>query len=105
MGALFSAYVFAMLLGIVFIPLFVIALAMLRSATRAFVLAATFTAGAMVGFFLGVLGGSWLMETRGQDEASFMLLLAFASASAVAGGAVAVWLLGKLSGDSPWRRN
>ena len=57
MGPLFSAYVLAMLLGVVFIPLFVIALAMLRSASRAFVLASTFTMGAMIGFFLGVLAG------------------------------------------------
>ena len=39
MAALFSAYVLAMLLGIVFIPLFVIAFATLRSASRAFLLA------------------------------------------------------------------
>ena len=45
MERLFSAYVLAMLLGIVFIPLFVIALVMMRSASRAFVLAATFTGG------------------------------------------------------------
>jgi hypothetical protein len=105
MERLFSAYVLAMLLGIVFIPLFVIALVMMRSATRAFVLAATFTAGAMMGFFLGVLLGSWLMEVHPQESGSLLLLLAFASASAVAGGAIATWMLGKLSGNPPWRRN
>jgi hypothetical protein len=105
MAALFSAYVLAMLLGIVFIPLFVIALAMLKSATRAFVLAATFTGGAMGGFFLGVLGGSRLLNTHPQEDASLLLLLTFASASAVAGGAIALWLLGRISGSPPWRRN
>jgi hypothetical protein len=94
-----------MLLGIVFIPLFVIALWMLQSATRAFVLAATFTGGAMLGFFLGVLAGNWLMDTHPHENASLLLLLTFASASAVAGGAIAVWLLGKLSGIPPWRRD
>ncbi|HET9474939.1 MAG TPA: hypothetical protein VFO82_13660 [Steroidobacteraceae bacterium] len=105
MGPLFSAYVFAMLIGVVFIPLFVIALAMLRSSTRAFVLAATFTMGAMAGFFAGVLLGSWLMDSHPQETGSFALFLTFASASAVAGGVIAVWLLGKLSGNPPWRRN
>ena len=105
MPATFAAYVLAMLLGIVFIPLFVIALWTLRSATRAFVLAATFTGGAMFGFFLGLLGGSWLLNTHPQENTSFLLLLTFASASAVAGGAIALWLLGKISGNSPWRRD
>ena len=105
MGPLFSAYVLAMLLGIVFIPLFVIALAMLRSASRAFVLASTFTMGAMIGFFLGVLAGSWLLETHAEQTGSLVLLFTFAAASAVAGGVIAIWLLGKLSGNSPWRRD
>ena len=105
MGPLFSAYVLAMLLGIVFIPLFIIAYVMTRSASRAFVLAVTFTGGAMVGFFLGVLLGSWLMDTHPQETGSFALFITFASASAVAGGVIAVWLLGKLSGNPPWRRN
>ena len=105
MGPLFSAYVLAMLLGIVFIPLFVIAFVMLRSASRAFILAVTFTGGAMVGFFLGVLLGSWLMDVHPQESGSLLLLLTFASASAVAGGAIAIWMLGKLSGNPPWRRN
>jgi hypothetical protein len=105
MGPLFSAYVLAMLLGVVFIPLFVIALAMLRSASRAFVLASTFTMGAMIGFFLGVLAGSWLLEIHAGQTGSLVLLFTFAGASAVAGGVIALWLLGKLSGNSPWRRD
>lgn len=103
MGPLFSAYILAMLLGIVFIPLFVIALVMLRSSMRAFVLAATFTMGAMLGFFLGVLLASWLLHLHSQETGSLLLLLAFASASAVAGGALAVWLLGRFSKYPPWR--
>src|ERR1044072_394179 len=54
MGPLFSAYVLSMLLGIVFIPLFVIAFVVLRSSSRALVLAAPFTMGAILGFFLAV---------------------------------------------------
>ena len=87
------------------IPLFIIAFVMLQSASRAFVLAATFTGGAMLGFFLGVLLGSWLMDVHPQEGGSLALLLTFASASAVAGGALAIWMLGKLSGNPPWRRN
>jgi len=105
MGPLFSAYVLSMLLGIVFIPLFVIAFVVLRSSSRAFVLAATFTMGAMLGFFLAVLLGSWLMAPHSQDNTSLALLLTFASAGAVAGGAISVWLLGKLTKHPPWRRS
>jgi hypothetical protein len=89
----------------VFIPLFLIAFWILESSTRAFVLAATFTGGAMLGFFLGVLAGNWLIHTQPQENASLLLLITFASASAVAGGAIAVWLLGRLSGSTPWRRD
>jgi len=105
MGPLFSAYVLAMLLGVVFIPLFVIALAILRSATRAFVLSSTFTMGAMIGFFLGVLAGSWLLEVHPEQSGTLVLLFTFAGASAVAGGVIALWLLGKMSGNPPWRRS
>ena len=105
MGPLFSAYILAMLLGIVFIPLFVIALFMVRSTTRAFILASTFTMGAMGGFFLGVLGGSWLLNVHPDQTGSLVLLFTFAGASAVAGGVIALWLLGKISGNPPWRRN
>jgi len=105
MGPLFSAYILAMLLGIVFIPLFVIAFAMVRSTTRAFILASTFTMGAMGGFFLGVLGGSWLLNVHPDQTGSLVLLFTFAGASAVAGGVIALWLLGKISGNPPWRRN
>ena len=105
MGPLFSAYILAMLLGIVFIPLFVIAFFMVRSATRAFILASTFTMGAMGGFFLGVLGGSWLLNVHPDQTGSLVLLFTFAGASAVAGGVIALWLLGKISGNPPWRRN
>lgn len=105
MRSLFSAYVLAMLLGVVFVPLFVIALALLRSPSRAFVLAATFTLGAMLGFFFGVLLGSWLLDTHPQDSSSLALLTTFASASAVAGGAVAVWLLARFTDHPPWRRH
>jgi hypothetical protein len=105
MGPLFSAYVLAMLLGVVFIPLFVIALVMLRSATRAFAISATFTMGAMIGFFLGVIAGSWLLEIHPEQSGTLVLLFTFAGASAVAGGVIALWLLAKISGNPPWRRS
>ncbi|HEX5160986.1 MAG TPA: hypothetical protein VFV88_04645 [Steroidobacteraceae bacterium] len=105
MGSLFSAYILAMLLGIVFLPLFVIAFAMVRSVGRAFILASTFTLGAMGGFFLGVLGGSWLLEVHPDETGSVVMLLTFAGAAAVAGGVIALWLLGRMSGSPPWRRD
>ena len=80
MGPLFSAYILAMLLGIVFLPLFVIAFAMVRSVGRAFILASTFTLGAMAGFFFGVLGGSWVLDVHPDETGSVLLLLTFAGA-------------------------
>ena len=82
-----------------------IAFFMVRSTTRAFILASAFTMGAMGGFFLGVLGGSWLLNVHPDQTGSLVLLFTFAGASAVAGGVIALWLLGKISGNPPWRRN
>ena len=73
-----------------FIPLFVIGMAMLRSATRAFVLAATFTGGSMIGVVLERAARQLADGSAPQESGSLLLLLTFASASAVAGGAIAV---------------
>jgi len=93
-----------MLGGAFFVPLFVIALAMLRSPLRAFVLAATFTIGATAGYCLSILAAPGLMELHMQEIRSHVLLFAFAGAGAVAGGVIAVFLLGKMSARPPWQR-
>jgi hypothetical protein len=101
---LFSIILLMMLGGAFFVPLFVIALAMLRSARRAFVLAATFTIGATAGYCLSFLVAPELMELHMQEIRTHVLLYAFASAGAVAGGVLAVFLLSKLSARPPWQR-
>lgn len=93
-----------MLGGAFFVPLFVIALAMLRSPTRAFVLAATFTIGATTGYFLSFLAAPELMELHMQEIRSHVYLFAFAGAGAVAGGVIAIFLLSKVSAKPPWQR-
>jgi hypothetical protein len=44
------------------------------------------------------------MELHMQEIRSHVLLFAFAGAGAVAGGVIAVFLLGKVSAKPPWRR-
>ncbi|HEU5134398.1 MAG TPA: hypothetical protein VFU13_04565 [Steroidobacteraceae bacterium] len=78
---------------------------MLRSPWRAFVLSATFSMGA----FLGGLGAFALamsiVARRHSSSVTDLLVTLFAAAGAVAGGVIAVYLLGRLSKYPPWRRN
>ena len=91
--------------ALIFIPLLVIAMAVLRSPTRAFVLSATFAMGGMVGFFLGLLGGGPLLGRHSSQTPELIYLFTFAALAAIAGGLIAVWLLGKLAGRSLWQRH
>ncbi len=104
MGPLFSLFSMMLLGSIVFVPLFVIAVVMLGSALRAFVLAATFTIGAMAGFFAGLMLAGTLIERQTSDQWA-VYHFAFAGAASVAGGVLAVFLLGKIAKYPPWRRN
>jgi hypothetical protein len=104
MGPAFVAFSWVTVVGLQFVPVFIAALVMLRSVTRAFVLSATFTAGAFAGFVgFGFLGGQ-LIETHTTDPGSTTLLIAFATAGAVGVGVLAVYILGKLVSYPPWRR-
>lgn len=89
--------------GLVFVPLLVISLLMMRP-VRAFVLAASFTLGAMGGFLAGLLAGDPIFGPFGGDGTKLFWLILFASLAAIGGGVLAVFLLGKLSGQSLWRR-
>ena len=88
----------------IFVPAFIVAVVMLGNAVRALVLAATFTAGAAAGFLPGLLLGALLLDYHPQETSSAIYLYVFASAGAVGGGVLAVWLLGKFSKYPPWRR-
>jgi hypothetical protein len=106
MGPAFVAVGWMIVIGCAFVPAFIAAMVMLRSVWRAFVLAATFTAGAFAGFVGGGFLGAWLMESRSVnlDTRSTTLLICFATAGAIGGGALAVYLLGRYARFPPWRR-
>jgi hypothetical protein len=93
-----------MLAGYLFVPLFLIALAMLRSGTRALILAGTFSLGATVTGLMSFATAMTLLSRRHSDEINVVLLYTFAAAGAVAGGVLAVFLLSRLTRYPPWRR-
>ncbi len=104
MGPAFVVFSWVTVVGLQFLPVFIIALLMLRSVKRAFVLSATFTAGAFTGFVAFGFLGEWLIESQVMGLKSAELLIAFATAGAVGAGVLAVYVLGKLADYPPWRR-
>jgi hypothetical protein len=94
----------AMVAGSVFVPVFVIALIMLKQVSRAFVIAAVFAGGATAGFLLAGLAGHWAVGRAIAVETREAMLMAFATAGAVAGGVLAVWALERNNKEAPWRR-
>jgi len=88
---------------IVFVVTLLIAMSLLKSSRRAFVLAGTFSIGGMVGLFLGLLLGTPLILPHHED-ANLPYLALFAGLAGIAGGVLAVYLLGRLTGHSLWRR-
>ena len=94
--AAYPIWVITVLLGtVVFVPLLVIALIRLPSARLAFIVSASFSIGAMVGFFL-----SWLLALqvipRHLDEAwNGIPVFVFVAAGAIGGAALALGLARK----------
>jgi hypothetical protein len=89
--------------AVIFWPTFIIAMAFLRSPSRAFVLSGTFTMGGVVGSALSLAAAIPLIPREVGDARSYWIF-AFCSLGAIAGGVLAVFVLGKLSGQSLWRR-
>jgi len=89
--------------ALVFVPTLIIAMTLLKSPRRAFILAGTFSIGGMVGLFLGLVFGNPLLRPHGEDSAIPYLAL-FSGLAGIAGGVLAVYLLGRLAGHSLWRR-
>ena len=105
MGLLVSAFSLAVLSTILFVPIFVIALAMRLPALRALALSGTFTLGAVVGaIFAGWLGRLIVARTHDATVDDLYGVL-FLAAGAAAGGVLAVWLLARLSKSQPWSRD
>jgi hypothetical protein len=90
--------------AVVFWPVLIIAIATLRSPSRAFVLAGTFTLGSMAGSALSLLAAGALIGPLSGDTRAYYTF-AFAALGAVAGGLLGVLILGKLAGRSLWRRS
>jgi MFS family permease len=105
MGVMLSAMTLVTMSAGLFVPIFVIALAMRLPALRALALSGTFTLGAVVGGIAASWLGSLLLgrvHDRNIDDLYGVLFLA---AGAAAGGVLAVWLLARLSNTSPWKRD
>ena len=88
---------------VVFWPTLIIAMAVLRAPMRAFVLAGTFTMGAVIGSVLSLMAAVPLIPREVGDARGYYIF-AFVSLGAIAGGIVTVFLLGKVAGYSLWRR-
>jgi len=84
----------------VFVPLFAVGLIMLKSLSRAFVLAVVFAVGATIGFVLAALCADAAVGHAVGNEGRQAMLVAFNAAGAAAGGAIAVWILLKRSNPS-----
>jgi ABC-type spermidine/putrescine transport system permease subunit II len=104
MGPAFSIALTMTLAGCLFVPMFLIALAMLRSGTRAFILAGTFSLGATAAGLVSYAVAFTLLSRRHSDDINSVLVALFAVAGAVAGGVLAVFLLSMVTRDPPWRR-
>ena len=103
MGPAFVAFVWMIVIGMAFVPTFIIGLFMLHFVARAFVLAAAFTGGAFAAFIACGFLGVWLLRTD-TTWGSEAALMTFAAAGAAGGGVLGVYLLGKVSKYPPWRR-
>jgi hypothetical protein len=75
----------------VFVPIFGIALFMLKSARRAFGIASVFALGSVFGFLVCAYLGNTVMGHAVGSEVRDALGAAFATGGAVAGGVLAVW--------------
>src|SRR5262245_3206802 len=75
----------------VFVPLFLVALVVMRAARRAFSVAAVFAAGATLGYVLTLMASQWAVGRGVGKETRDVMKIAFAAAGAVAGGAIALW--------------
>jgi hypothetical protein len=105
MGVLFSAMTLAVMSACLFVPIFVVALAMRLPALRALALSGTFTLGAVAGAIFATWLGKLLLGRAHDASINDLYGVLFLAAGAAAGGVIAVWLLARLSKSPPWRRD
>ena len=82
----------------VFVPVFGIALAMLRSTRRAFSIASVFALGSVLGFWIAAAFVGLAVGHASSPEFRDAFGSAFVTGGAVAGGVLAVWALGRKTG-------
>ena len=91
---------------VVFLPVFIVALVMLRAVGRAFVLATTICAGLFGGTLVGLLCTKLLLSASRpnlpHENGTVVVLLALACT--IAGTFIALYALNKFSKYPPWRR-
>jgi hypothetical protein len=75
----------------VFVPLFIVALVMMKSVRRAFSVAAVFAAGSTLGYVLAGAASQWAVGREVAQETRQAMMIAFSAAGAAAGGAIALW--------------
>jgi hypothetical protein len=105
MGLLLSAMTLALMSACLFVPIFVVALAMRLPALRALALSGTFTLGAVAGAIVATWLGALLLGRAHDAAINDLYGVIFLAAGGAAGGVLAVWLLAKLSDSAPWRRD
>ena len=82
----------------VFVPMFGIALFILKSARRAFAIAAVFALGAVFGLTVAAALAGLIVGHAVSAEVRDALTVAVATGGAVTGGVLAVWLLTRKTG-------
>ena len=91
--------------ALVFVPMFIIAIGILREPMRAFVLSSWFSIGATFGGFMALALARLVLTHRHSEDINSMLTALFVVAGAAAFGVLAVFVLNKNSRNPPWRRN
>ena len=89
----------------IFVPIFVIALILLKSPRRAFTVAAAFALGSAAGFILASVLARWAIGHAIGSEFRDAFFAAFILGGTVAGGVLAVWTLDRNSASPPWRHS
>jgi hypothetical protein len=88
----------------IFVPIFIIALVMLKSPLRALSVAAVFALGSTAGFILASMLTQWAVGHAIGAEWRGAFIVAFTLGGTVAGGVLAVSAIDRGSANPPWRR-
>jgi uncharacterized membrane-anchored protein len=92
------AFAYFLIAACVFVPIFAIALFMMKSARRAFSIAAVFALGSVLGYFVAGSLANLVLGHAVASDVREALGVAIATGGAVTGGVLAVWALAGKSG-------